>query len=359
MQKIHRAIATTPALGVMSLVAGWCADRALGDPARGHPVAGFGWAAQRLEGAIWAPSRVRGALYAGVLVAGAAALAAATDRVLRRWPRLRATAGGLWLWACLGGRSLERAGSRLAGAVAAGDLDAARARLPTLAGRDPTGLDASELCRAGIESVAENTADAVIGPLFWAAAGGLPALAAYRAANTLDAMVGHRSERYARFGWAAARLDDLLGWAPARIGAVIAVLLAPVAGGDRHRAWATLRRDGAAHPSPNAGRLEAAFAGALGVTLGGTNRYGDRVEQRPVIGDGPLPGSADLDRAVRLSRATGWGAAVAAAGVLALRSGRSRRRPPGPHGPPGSSGTGGHRLHAAGARPAPGPPVNG
>ncbi|MGH2719671.1 MAG: cobalamin biosynthesis protein [Actinomycetota bacterium] len=310
---------------VLSLVAGWCADRVLGDPSRGHPVAGLGWVAGRLERGLWGPARWRGAVFAGLLVAGAAALAACCDRALQRWPLARAMAGGLWVWACLGGKSLEKAGGELATAVASGDLASARRLLPTLAGRDPAGLDAAELCRAGIESVAENTADAVIGPLFWGAVGGLPAMAAYRAANTLDAMVGHHSERYERFGWAAARLDDLLGWAPARFGAAIAVLLAPVAGGSRSQAWATLRRDGASHPSPNAGRLEAAFAGALGVTLGGTNRYGDRIEHRPLLGAGPAPGPEALARAVRLSRATGWAAAGLASVVLGLRQLRGRQ----------------------------------
>lgn len=304
---------------VVSLVVGWCADRLLGDPARGHPVAGFGWAAGRLEAVLWAPSRVRGAVYAGVLVGGTAVAAAAASQALHRWPVARGLAEAAMIWICLGGRSLGQAGERLALTVSAGDLDAARGLLPSLAGRDPAGLDAAELCRAGIESVAENTADAVTGPLLWYAAGGLPAVAAYRAANTLDAMVGHHSERYEQFGWAAARLDDLLGWAPARLGGVIAALAAPAAGGDLRRAWATLRRDGASHPSPNAGRLEAAFAGALGVSLGGTNRYGSRVEHRPVLGAGPPPGPDDLLRAVRLSRTTGWVAAGLAAAVLALR----------------------------------------
>jgi adenosylcobinamide-phosphate synthase len=296
------------------LIIGWLADRACGDPARGHPVAGFGRVATAVERALWAPSRRRGALYTGILVAGAGAFVLAGGGLVRRSP-VGTVLGGSVLWATLGGRSLEQAASRLAGSLAAGDLAGARALLPVLAGRDPAGLDEHELSRAGIESVAENTADAVVGPLLWAALGGPAAAAAYRAANTLDAMVGHRSARYEQFGWAAARLDDALGWFPARLAALLAVVLAPVAGGSPRRAWAILRRDGAAHPSPNAGRLEAAFAGALGVTLGGTNRYGDRLDRRPLLGDGPPPAAADLDRAVALSRAVGWAAAVLLAGA--------------------------------------------
>jgi adenosylcobinamide-phosphate synthase len=273
-----------------------------------------------LEQAAWRPGRVRGALYASALAGGAGALTLAADRLVARWPPLRWVLGAGVVWAALGGRSLERAGEELAGALESADLDAARRLLPTLAGRDPSGLGVAEISRAGIESVAENTADAVTGPLFWAMLGGPAAAAVYRAANTLDAMVGHHSPRYERFGWAAARLDDVLGWAPARLAAGLAVLLAPLVGGDRWRTWRVLRRDGAAHPSPNAGRLEAAFAGALGLTLGGTNTYDGRIEHRPLLGDGRAPGPGDLRRAVRLARATGWSAMlVTAAGATLVR----------------------------------------
>jgi adenosylcobinamide-phosphate synthase len=173
-----------------------------------------------------------------------------------------------------------------------------------------------------VESIAENTADAVVAPLLWGAALGPPGIAAYRAANTLDAMVGHRSERHEHFGWGAARLDDVLTWPAARLGALFAVALAPAVGGSRVRSWRTLRRDGASHPSPNAGRLEAAFAGALGVRLGGENAYDGRVERRPALGGGPAPGPADVERAATLSRAVGAASALLLALVAAL--GRTR-----------------------------------
>jgi adenosylcobinamide-phosphate synthase len=300
------------------LATGWLADRALGDPARGHPVAGFGRLALAAEHAVWRPTRLRGALYAAALVAATGGGIAVVSGQVRRHRLLQAALGALVTWTALGGRSLERAGECLASALEAGDLAGARRLLPALAGRDPAVLDAAGLCRAGIESVAENTADAVVGPLLWGAAGGPGAVAVYRAANTLDAMVGHRSVRYEAFGWAAARLDDLLTWPAARLAAGLAVVLAPVAGGHRGSAWAILRRDGAAHPSPNSGRLEAAFAGALGVRLGGVNAYGGRVEHRPLLGDGVAPGPADLRRAVILSRATGWAAAGLLTGAACL-----------------------------------------
>src|SRR5947209_11722502 len=238
------------------LVLGWLADRVIGDPVRGHPVAGFGRLAQGLERLAWRPARLPGVLHVAVLAAGAAGAAALGWRLAGRGRAGRVALWSLVVWAALGGRSLERAAEAVAAAVESGDLAAARRLLPALAGRDPGTLGAAELCRAGVESVAENTADAVTGPLFWGAVAGPVGVAVYRAVNTLDAMVGHRNERYEHFGWASARLDDVLTWPAARLAAWLAVLLAPVAGGDRSRAWATLRRDGAAHPSPNAGRLE-------------------------------------------------------------------------------------------------------
>jgi adenosylcobinamide-phosphate synthase len=296
-----------------AMVAGVVADWVVGDPRRGHPVAGFGAVAAALEGRWWGPSRSAGVAYVTVLVGGTAAAAAVVDRGLGRRPVARVLLLGLVTWAALGGRSLAEAGRRLAGAVRDSDLEAARRLAPTLVGRDPSGLDGPELCRAAVESVAENTADAVVGPLLWGALAGPAGVAAYRAANTLDAMVGHHNARYERFGWAAARLDDLLTWPAARLGAGLTCLLAPLVGGHAGRAWRTLRRDGGAHPSPNAGRMEAAFAGALGVRLGGTNRYGDRVEQRPALGSDAAPGPDDVDRAVRLSLLVGLAAAVLAA----------------------------------------------
>jgi adenosylcobinamide-phosphate synthase len=247
-----------------------------------------------------------------VLVGGAVVAVAAADRALARRPVTRMLLTGSVTWAALGGRSLAEAGRQLAEAVRDVDLEQARALAPTLVGRDPTGLDGPELCRAAVESVAENTADAVVGPLLWGVVAGPAGVAAYRAANTLDAMVGHHSARYEQFGWAAARLDDLLTWPAARLGAGLTCVLAPLVGGGAGRAWRTLWRDGGAHPSPNAGRMEAAFAGALEVRLGGTNRYGDRVEQRPILGGGPVPGPDDVDRAVRLSLLVGSAAAVLA-----------------------------------------------
>jgi adenosylcobinamide-phosphate synthase len=181
-------------------------------------VAGFGVVASAFERRWWRPSRPAGAAYVLVLVGGVAAVAAEAERGLGRRPAARALLLGLVTWAALGGRSLAKAGHQLAGAVRCGDLEGARRLAPTLVGRDPSGLDGPELCRAALESVAENTADAVVGPLLWGALAGPAGVATYRAANTLDAMVGHHSARYEQFGWAAARLDDLLTCPVARLG---------------------------------------------------------------------------------------------------------------------------------------------
>jgi adenosylcobinamide-phosphate synthase len=298
----------------VGLALGWVADVMLGDPARFHPVAGFGRAAEKLERVMWRPSRTAGAAYVVALVAPVVLGVALLDATVRRHRLSRLGLTTVVAWTVLGGRSLGREAHRIAAAVARGDLAEARRIAPALVGRDPSRLDGPELCRAALESVAENTADAVVAPLLWGAIAGPPGAVAYRAANTLDAMVGHRNDRYERFGWAAARLDDLLTWPAARLAAALSAAMAPVVGGNGRRAWETFRRDGGKHPSPNAGQLEAAFAGAFGVTLGGTNRYGNRVEQRPPIGAGPRPGVDEVLRAARLSQLIG--AAAVAVGVL-------------------------------------------
>jgi adenosylcobinamide-phosphate synthase len=307
----------------LGLALGAGADLVLADPRRGHPVAGFGRAALLLERRTWRDSRTAGAAHALLLTGATTALGTALDRGTRGRPVLRTLLTAAATWTVLGGTSLGRAATTMQRAIEAGDLPAARSALPALAGRDPAGLDARELCRATVESVAENTSDAAVAPLVWGAVAGIPGLLAYRAVNTLDAMIGSRSPRYERFGWAAARLDDVANWLPARITAALTVACAPLVGGSAPGALRVWLRDGAAHPSPNSGRCEAAAAGALGVRLGGRNVYGTRVEVRPILGDGSHPGSADIRRAVRLSRAVWTAAAVLAA---ASRPARARRR---------------------------------
>jgi adenosylcobinamide-phosphate synthase len=298
-----------------ALLAGYAADIALGDPRRRHPVAGFGQAALALERRSYAPSRARGAAHTLALVGLSAAGAELITRGVRRVPQGAPVVLAVCTWAALGGRSLVREACAVARALERNDLAGARTAIPALVGRDPSALDEGELCRATIESVAENTADAVVGALVWGAVAGPAGVVAYRTANTLDAMIGRRDARYESFGWAAARLDDIMSWPGARLGALLAVALAPIAGGSQRAAWRVMRRDGGAHPSPNAGQIEAAFAGALGLRLGGTLAYAGRTEDRPQLGDGRTPAIADVFRATHLSLAVGLAAAITCASL--------------------------------------------
>ncbi|CDP89247.1 MULTISPECIES: cobalamin biosynthesis protein [Mycolicibacterium] len=306
--------------GAAGIAAGFLADLLLGDPRRGHPVAGFGAGAARLEKLTYSDTRGAGVLHTGLLLGGLAGLGWAAGRGDRVWMTAAAT------YIALGGTSLNRVGNRMATLLDADDLAGARALLPSLCGRDPAALDVSGLTRATVESLAENTSDAQVAPLFWAAVGGVPGVLVYRGANTLDAMIGHRSPRYRYFGWAAARFDDALNYLPARLTGVLTVLCAPVVGGSPAAALRAWRRDASRHPSPNAGVAEASFAGALGVRLGGPTQYAHQLEIRPTLGDGRIPEVDDVARAVRLSRAVQ--AAAAAVAVLLTVSGacRSGRR---------------------------------
>jgi adenosylcobinamide-phosphate synthase len=309
------------------LLAGYGADLLIGDPRRWHPVAGFGTAAAALERASYAPTRLRGALVTGVLVAGAATVAELLARAAGRVGRGRELALGGVMWAALGGRSLRRDALSVASSLERGDLPQARTDLRALCGRDADELDVHGLSRAVVESVAENTSDAVVGALVWGAIGGPAAVAAYRAANTLDAMFGHRDDRYASFGWSAARLDDAMNWPAARFSAAITCVAAPLVGGSASRTLAVVRRDGRAHPSPNAGQIEAAFAGALGVQLGGPLAYGAHRDLRPRLGDGGPPAVDDIRRANRLSLIVCTAAALSCAALRAgVRNARGHER---------------------------------
>ncbi|MGH3567983.1 MAG: cobalamin biosynthesis protein [Pseudonocardia sp.] len=297
----------------LGLLLGAVADVVLGDPRAGHPVAGFGTVAAALERCCYADRRTVGAGYTVVLAGAAAGLGAVLERIGRRNPLAGVAVTAAATWVVLGGGSLAREGAALAAELGRGDLVAARARLPNLCGRDPAVLDVAGMARAGTESLAENTSDAVVAPLLWGAVAGVPGLLGYRAVNTLDAMVGYRSPRYRRFGWAAARLDDVANLVPARVAALLFAAVAPAVGGSSTAALAAWRRDAAAHPSPNAGPVEAAAAGALGVVLGGRTVYAHSVEERPGLGTGPPPGPADLLRAVHLSRLIAAAAAILSA----------------------------------------------
>jgi adenosylcobinamide-phosphate synthase len=271
-----------------AVAAGLLADALVGEPAvTPHPVAAFGAVMGAVEDARYADSRRAGVAHAGIGVLVGAGTGAA----------LGSTAAAVYL--AVAARGLRDAAAAVGAALDVGDLPEARRLLPALVGRDPGGLDEAEIARATVESLAENTVDAVVAPCVWAVAAGAAGALAYRAVNTLDAMVGHRNARYGNFGWASARLDDVANWVPARITAALVVLVRPARA---RQVWRAVRDDAPGHPSPNSGVAEAAWAGALGLSLGGTNRYGARIEVRPRLGVGVRPGAGDITRAADLSR---------------------------------------------------------
>jgi adenosylcobinamide-phosphate synthase len=281
-----------------AVAVGLLADRVFGEPpVHPHPVSLFGRAARRSESSLYRDRRSAGVVHAMVGIG----LAAGTGAMVR--------STALSTYVAVAGRALGEAADDVARALDAGDLEHARELLPALVGRDPSQLDEKEIARAAVESVAENTVDAVVAPACWALLAGAPGVLGYRAVNTLDAMVGHRSERYERFGWASARADDVANWVPAR---VTAALVAAVRPASARAVWRAVVDDAPGHPSPNSGVAEAAFAAALGLRLGGENRYGDRVEVRPSLGTGRPAEPADIAAAVRLSR----DATLAFAGIL-------------------------------------------
>ena len=313
----HRSPAARFGRRAVGAAAGIVLDRLLGEPpvpGHLHPVALFGSGVAAVESRLYDDRRAPGAVLAAVGI-GVAALAGATLG--------SPTVGG---YLASSGRGLHEAALAVAGALDADDLVGARSLLPSLVGRDPRGLDEAAIARAVVESVAENTTDAVVAPALWTAAAGSVGAFVHRAGDTLDSMVGYRDARYARFGTPAARLDDVLAWAPARATAGLVMLARP------RRAAAvahTVRADAPHHPSPNAGVAEAAFAAALDLRLGGgENRYGDVVDARPALGGGRSPARADIHAAVALSRDVTWllAALLAGSGAVALlSSGRSRR----------------------------------
>ncbi len=281
----------------------------------GHPVT---WIGAQIT---WAETRFNRGSHARRILAGAAVTALVVlSAALPMWllqRSLPAGAAGLLLaavlaWPWLALRSMYTHVAAVAEPLIAGDLIAARGAVAMIVGRDVTRLDTAGVARAACESLAENTSDGVVAPLFWGLLGGLPGLAAYKAINTLDSMIGHRSARYEAFGKTAARLDDVVNWIPARVTALLFALARPLRAA---RALGVVARDARAHRSPNAGWPESALAGALGVRLSGPRLYDTGAVAEPWLnGEAPDPGAQDLRRALRLYQT----AMALAAGVLAL-----------------------------------------
>lgn len=286
-----------------SSACGVALDVAVGEPPiEPHPVRVFGTLMARLERALYRDSRIAGGCYSAAGLAVGLGAGAMT----------RSTMLGVYL--ATAQRALLEAATAIATALDDDDVALARALLPTMVGRDPTGLGAGEIARAVVESLAENTVDAVVAPACWGLIGGAPGALGYRAVNTMDACVGYRSQRYLRFGWASARLDDAANYLPAR---VTALLVAAVRPRSATAVWRAVREDAPGHPSPNAGVAEAAFAAAQGLRLGGTNRYGTRTEHRAALGRGRPPGPGDIGPTADLCRDVTW-ALVAVLGVVGM-----------------------------------------
>lgn len=295
--------------GAMIMLVALCVDAALGWPDRlfraiGHPVTWIGrliealdrW--MNLEGADEGARRIAGIVAAAIVITVAAEAA-----WILTWFLPSGYAGillaGLLAWPLVAMRSLRDHVQAVARPLAEGDLAGARCAVSMIVGRDPDQLDREGIARAAIESLAENTSDGIIAPVFWGVLFGLPGIAAYKAINTLDSMIGHRTPRYRAFGWASARLDDIANLVPARLTGVLFAIVST-----RPRAaLATMWRDARRHRSPNAGWPEAALAGALEIRLSGPRIYHDRIADEPWLNEGaPDPQPADIGRALRLFR---------------------------------------------------------
>ncbi|MCE5975037.1 adenosylcobinamide-phosphate synthase CbiB [Sinirhodobacter sp. WL0062] len=307
----------------MMLVAIGC-DLAFGWPnalyARiGHPVtwigALIGWL-DRSWNREGPARRLRGVAAALLVIGLAGGLGLAVQSALPQgW--LGILLGGILAWPLVALRSMHDHVVAVARPLVAGDLPAARHAVSMIVGRDPSRLDEAGVARAALESLAENSSDGIVAPLFWGVVAGLPGIAAYKAINTLDSMIGHRTPRHEEFGWASARIDDLVNLIPARLSGLLFALASGGAGG----ALACMMRDARHHRSPNAGWPEAAMAGALGVRLSGPRIYADRVAEEPwVNGACPDPAAVDLDRGLALYRRTmlGLTALIGALAVLGM-----------------------------------------
>jgi len=291
-----------------------------------HPVVVMGHAIGEADGRLNRPRRsptdrrIRGVVAALGLTA-----AAALAGVAIQWFSVTAPAG--WLLELLlvaillAQKSLHDHVADVAGGLETGGLPAGRAAVRMVVGRDPDALDQAGICRAAIESLAENFSDGVVAPVFWYVVFGLPGLLAYKMINTLDSMVGHRTERHRDFGWASARLDDVVNLLPARLSALLIMAgAATLKDADPRAAWRIVLADSRHHRSPNAGWPEAATAGALDIALSGPRQYHGRVTDEPWVGRGRARlGPADIRRALRLYVRSCAALAILVAGVLVVK----------------------------------------
>ena len=308
---------------------GFALDLLLADPERmPHPVVYMGKAISALEGFLRPrlPKTPKGELLGGAVLAAALPVGtyAVTAGACRAANKLHPAAGfaleTLWCWQALALKGLAVESGRVQAELERGDLPAARKAVGRIVGRDTAVLTAEGVAKAAVETVAENFSDGVAAPLFYMLIGGAPLALTYKAVNTMDSMVGYKNDRYRHFGTAAARLDDLVNWLPARLSALLMIALCPLAGLDGRGAWKIWWRERKKHKSPNSAQTEAAMAGALGVELAGDAWYFGELHHKPTLGDDSRPVEPeDIRRANRLMYWTsGAFALLAALGTLAV-----------------------------------------
>ncbi len=262
----------------------------------GHPVTWIGRVITRLETRLnqrdtSRSHRIMVGAVAGLFVVAVCAVAGLLLQAVLPDGFSGVVLGALLVWPLLAARSLHDHVADVQRPLAAGNVERARNAVSMIVGRDPAQLDEAGIARSAIESLAENTADGVVAPLFWGVLFGLPGIAAYKAVNTLDSMIGYRNDKYEAYGKFAARLDDLANWIPARLTGFAFVLVSE----DRQQVWQVMWRDAGLHRSPNAGWPEAAMAAGLNCRLSGPRSYGDRLEQHPWVNDGaPDPDAATI-----------------------------------------------------------------
>ena len=298
----------------LPVAAGLIIDRLAGNPNNQlDPVAAFERLMDEVEDRIWADTRERGIAHAAIGIA----FGMATGAVVHSTAAVTSIA--------VSGSELRATAKHIAGLLGDGDLYQARAELKSLTDRDTSDLDESEIAGVVIEALAENMVDSVFAPVCWALVAGAPGVAAYRAVNSMDSMVGSHSERHATYGWASTHLDNLANWVPARLFAVAVVAARP---GRRRAIRRAVERDARWHPSPNAGVAEAALAAGLRLQLGGEVTVDGRVQTRPLLGDGRRPQRVDVDAAVRLVNQIELGllATLLAVGLAPIALGRLKRR---------------------------------
>ena len=294
----------------------------------GHPVSWIGALIAALDSALnrpdtsFAARRAAGVATVLLLLAGSLAVGALLEMVARDLPYLGFAVAILVVATLIAVGNLDQHVRAVSAALHADGLAAGRRSIAKIVGRDPDALDEAAVCRAAIESLAENASDGVTAPALWFLVGGLPGIIAYKAINTADSMIGHMSEHHRAFGWAAARLDDLVNLPASRLtGLLFVAAAAMVPGASAPSAWRAYRRDARRHRSPNAGWPEAAMAGALGLRLAGPRVYGGVLVDDHWMGDGRAEATAqDIDRALTIYRTAFSGALllVAALGLLAV-----------------------------------------